>query len=43
MASALLGGVLVAAEAWAAMGWLAAGLSLTGAALVWMGRIRKPG
>lgn len=38
MCSALLGGLLVAAEAWATMGWLAAGLSLAGAALVWMGR-----
>ncbi len=43
MASALLGGLLVAAEAWAAMGWVAAGLSLTGAALVWLGRIRPGG
>lgn len=40
MSSALLGGVLVAAEAWAAMGWLAAGLSLSGAALAWFGRAR---
>jgi len=42
MASALLGGVLVAAEAWAMMGWLAAGLSLAGAVLVWVGRARPP-
>lgn len=38
MSSALLGGVLVAVEAWAAMGWLAAALSTTGAALAWIGR-----
>jgi len=40
MSSALLGGVLVAAEAWATMGWVAAALSVTGAALVWIGRVR---
>ncbi len=40
MSSALLGGVLVAAEAWATMGWVAAALSLAGATLVWVGRVR---
>ena len=40
MTSALLGGLLVAAEAWATMGWVAAALSLTGAALAWFGRAR---
>lgn len=40
MSSALLGGVLVAAGAWAAMGWVAAALSLSGAALAWFGRAR---
>jgi predicted MFS family arabinose efflux permease len=43
MSSALLGGVLVAAEAWATMGWVAAALSLSGAALVWLGRLRPRG
>jgi predicted MFS family arabinose efflux permease len=43
MASALLGGVLVAAQAWATMGWVAAALSVAGAALVWTGRARTPG
>jgi DHA1 family inner membrane transport protein len=43
MSSALLGGVLVAAEAWATMGWVAAALSLAGAALVWVGRVRPHG
>jgi len=38
MSSALLGGLLVAAEAWPTMGWVAAGLSLAGAALAWFGR-----
>lgn len=42
MISALLGGVLVAAEAWAAMGWVAAGLSLAGALLVLVGGARAP-
>ena len=37
MTAALLGGVLVAAEAWATMGWAAAGLSVAGAVLVWVG------
>jgi DHA1 family inner membrane transport protein len=40
MSAALLGGVLVAAQAWATMGWVAAALSLAGAALVWFGRMR---
>ena len=43
MSSALLGGVLVAAQAWATMGWVAAGLSVTGAGLVWVGRARPRG
>lgn len=41
MSSALLGGILVAAEAWATMAWVAAALSLVGAALVWVGRVRQ--
>jgi predicted MFS family arabinose efflux permease len=40
MGSALLGGVLVAAEAWATMGCVAAALSSAGAMLVWFGRVR---
>lgn len=40
MSAALLGGLLVAGEAWAAMGWVSAGLSLVGAGLVWVGRGR---
>lgn len=42
MSSALLGGLLVASEAWAAMGSLAAALSLAGATLAWFGRARPP-
>lgn len=40
MASALLGGLLVAAEAWSTMGWVAAALSVAGAASAWVGRLR---
>jgi predicted MFS family arabinose efflux permease len=40
MTSALLGGLLVAAEAWVAMGVVAATLSVGGAALAWFGRAR---
>lgn len=43
MSAALLGGVLVAAQAWTAMGWLACALSVAGAALAWMGRARPQG
>jgi DHA1 family inner membrane transport protein len=43
MSSALLGGILVAAEAWTTMGWVAASLSLAGATLAWVGRARPPG
>jgi MFS transporter, DHA1 family, inner membrane transport protein len=43
MSSALLGGLLVAVEAWATMGWVAAALSLAGAVLAWVGRARPHG